>query len=243
MIQTERRTIQAAELRAIKQDEQPSKIIGYAALYNSLSEVMWGCVQEKIAQGAFAGVIPKSDIRCLFNHDANFVLGRMAAGTLNVTDDAKGLYFENTPPNTSIANDLMVSIDRGDVNQCSFAFTVADDGDDWDETADGMILRTINVFDELFDVSPVTYPAFTDTNAQVRSLCREKNLDFEQLNSIVIKQKRGVVLSDKEKDFIKRSFQVAKEPIIPPEQNKQAEETRRRLFFMRQRLNIVEKSI
>lgn len=235
----ERRTIQTAELRAVQQaEEQPSKIVGYAALYNSLSEVMWGCVQETVASGAFAGVIPKSDIRCLFNHDPNFVLGRMAAGTLTVTDDAKGLYFENTPPDTNFANDLMTSIGRGDINQCSYAFTVDDDS--WDETADGLLLRTINAFDELFDVSPVTYPAFSDTTAQVRSVCKEKDLDFDQMRSIVAKQKRKIILNDNEKDFIKRSFGVNKPE---PEPEKPPVIVVSRIPILRKRLELTEKMI
>ncbi len=122
---------------------------------------------EKIAPGAFSGVLAGSDIRALINHDPNMVLGRSKAGTLACRDDNTGLSIEITPPDVGYANDLLISMQRGDIDQMSFAFIVSDAN--WDETRDGMPVRTITGFQELFDVSVVTYPAYPTTSASVRS--------------------------------------------------------------------------
>jgi uncharacterized protein len=165
MSQIERRFISATEVRVAGEDNAPV-IEGYAALFNSDSQDLGGFV-ERIAPGAFKDAIGKSDIRALFNHDANFVLGRVKSGTLEVEEDKRGLKIRNTPPDTQWARDLVTSMKRGDVDQMSFAFRVGDD--EW-EKRDGVIYRTIKQVSELLDVSPVTYPAYTDTTVAARSL-------------------------------------------------------------------------
>lgn len=141
---------------------------GYAAKFDVLSENLGG-FREQIAPGAFADVLG-DDIRALFNHDPNHVLGRSTSGTLRVSQDSTGLYYEVDLPDTQAARDLQVSIDRGDVSQSSFAFRVAPNGDTWDENEDGVIIRTITKFARLYDVSPVTYPAYPDATVGTRSL-------------------------------------------------------------------------
>lgn len=160
----ERRFIPVGELR-VTGDATPT-IEGYAALFNTDSEDLGGFV-ERIAPGAFKSAIPKSDIRALFNHNPDYVLGRVSAGTLSVEEDTRGLKFSNTPPDTQWARDLMTSIRRGDISQNSFGFRVQDD--EW-EKRDGIVYRTIVAVAELLDVSPVTYPAYPDTAVAVRSL-------------------------------------------------------------------------
>lgn len=142
------------------------KLRGYAAVFNSYSEEMWG-FKEKIMPGAFRDAIAKSDVRALWNHNPDYVLGRNRSGTLTLNEDEKGLYIEIDPPDTQWARDLLVTINRGDVNQMSFAFTV--DKANWDEVDDGMAVRTIEKIRELYDVSPVTYPAYSDTDIGLRS--------------------------------------------------------------------------
>lgn len=150
-----------AELRA---DENDGKIRGYAAVFDSLSEDLGG-FREKIAKGAFSDTL-NADVRALWNHDANIVLGRTTAGTLTLREDNHGLAIEIDPPNTQQANDLLISIRRGDVSQMSFGFYTKDDS--W-EKRDGENIRTLRKV-ELFDVSPVTYPAYSDTSVATRSL-------------------------------------------------------------------------
>lgn len=163
----ERRAINA-EFR-VEGGDAP-KIIGYAAKFDTLSEEMWG-VREKIAKGAFLAALGDSDVRALFNHDPNIVLGRNRAGTLVMTEDDIGLRYEITPPDTQTARDLMESMKRGDISQSSFAFTMRGGGvEEWEDLPDGKAIRTIKKVARLFDVSPVTYPAYPDTESGVRSL-------------------------------------------------------------------------
>ena len=162
----ERRFGGVCELRAAAPEGDRKKIAGHAAVFNSLSEEIWG-FREKIAPGAFKDALGRSDIRALLNHDPNYVLGRTKSGTVRAWEDETGLAVEIAPPSTRWADDLLVSIGRGDISQMSFAFRVAED--DW-ETVDGVDRRTILRFDEIFDVSAVTYPAYPETDVALRSM-------------------------------------------------------------------------
>lgn len=161
----ERRTLNV-EFRA---DGKAGKLRGTAAVFNSLSEDLGG-FREQIAPGAFASALASSDVRALYNHDANMVLGRTSAGTLRLMETDKGLEFEVDLPDTSYARDLMACMQRGDINQCSFGFSIGEDGDTWQRDAAGMWTRTICNVSRLYDVSPVTYPAYPETECALRSL-------------------------------------------------------------------------
>ena len=154
------------ELRFAQTEGEAPKIVGYAARFNQLSDVL-GNFREQILPGFFDG-IEADDVRALFNHDPNYVLGRSTAGTLKLAQDSEGLAVEIIPPDTTWARDLMKSIQRGDVTQMSFAFTVAENGDKW-EKVDGNWIRTLIRKGHVYDVSPVTYPAYPQTSAAVRS--------------------------------------------------------------------------
>lgn len=163
---TEERRIVVGELRAITAADAPTKIAGHAAKFDSLSEDLGG-FRERIAPGAFAKTIQSGDIRALWNHDANIVLGRNKSGTLRLLEDSAGLAYECDVPDTQLVRDMVISpIARGDVNQCSFGFyTIADK---WAKV-DGEWIRTL-LECEVFDVSPVTYPAYNSTDVAVRAL-------------------------------------------------------------------------
>ena len=105
----ERRSFEVQELRISGDDEDNEKIEGYAAVFDQLSEEMWG-FREKISPGAFEGTIGEDDIRALWNHDPNYPLGRNRAGTLELEEDDKGLRVQILPPETSYASDLVESI-------------------------------------------------------------------------------------------------------------------------------------
>lgn len=150
------------ELR--EEADKPPIIEGYAANYNKASEDLGGFI-EYIASGAFTSAIGRDDVRALFNHDANFVLGRNRAGTLELSEDDNGLRVNISPPATQWADDLLINMRRGDINQMSFAFSVFDE--EWD-TEDDYPKRTIKDV-KLYDVSVVTYPAYPTTTAAVRS--------------------------------------------------------------------------
>lgn len=152
-------------------EEAMPMITGYAAIFESETVIGgkdWG-FREKIARGAFADALKTSDVRALFNHDEDLVLGRLKAGTLRLMEDERGLRVEIDPPDTQDARDLITKMQRGDIDQMSFAFTMEGGTQAWDESGD-MPLRTIQRVGELLDVSVVTYPAYVDTEAAARSL-------------------------------------------------------------------------
>ena len=179
---TERRTvvIDDCEIRA---DGSKRTFRGHAAVFDSLS-VDLGGFREKIKRGAFRKVLQSGpDVRFLKNHDANLIFGRSTAGTLRLKEDGTGLFVENDLPTdsegrlTASAEELSIAVERGDITGMSFAFRVKPDGDDdWAEE-DGAFIRTILRFGALMDVGPVTYPAYTATDAAVRSLLGVDILD------------------------------------------------------------------
>lgn len=153
-------------------EEQPSMITGYAAVFNSKTSI-GGWFDEIIAPGAFARALSENgDIRALFNHNWDNVLGRTKSGTLRLEEDAKGLKFEVELPNTSTGRDLAESMSRGDINQCSFGFWVTEE--EWDYNVEPA-LRTVKEV-ELYEISVVSIPAYDDTEA---SLVRGKEIGKE----------------------------------------------------------------
>ena len=137
-------------------------ITGYAAKFDIETNIA-DVFRETIRRGAFRAAIGRDDVRALFNHDSNFVLGRTRAGTLRLREDGSGLHYEIDPPSAQWATDLRESIKRGDISQSSFAFRVIEER--W--SPDRVPLREI--FEaELFDVSPVTYAAYPTTTASAR---------------------------------------------------------------------------
>lgn len=152
----------------INESDGGTCIEGHAAVFDSWSETLGGIFpfKEKVRKGAFAESIGKDDIRALFNHDPNYVLGRNRAGTLELVEDDVGLRVRITPPDTSWAMDITTSIRRGDISQMSIGFVVEDD--EW-SSKDGIATRELKKV-RLFDVSPVTFPAYTATDVGVRAM-------------------------------------------------------------------------
>ena len=149
-------------------DSLDGKIVGHASVFDSWSETLGGIFpfKEIVRKGTFTETIKLDDIRALFNHDPNFVLGRNKAGTLELEEDEIGLRVVITPPDTSWANDLIKNLKRGDISQMSIGFIVLEDT--WG-TQDGIDIREIKKV-QLFDVSIVTYPAYTQTDVGVRAM-------------------------------------------------------------------------
>ncbi len=204
----------SCELRAIAPEEGGrKKIAGHAAVFNSLSEDLWG-FRERIAPGAFKNALAKSDIRALLNHDPNFVLGRIKNGTLRVQEDETGLAVEIDPPETRWADDLLVSIGRGDISQMSFAFRVGEDS--W-ETVDGLNIRTILSFDEIYDVSPVTYPAYPETDVTLRAMPDIEGFDLRKLASAIVRAERRMVPEPEDESIIRQSIKTL-QSFLPPTQ-------------------------
>lgn len=126
---------------------------------------------EMIAGGAFRGA-NQWDVRVLLNHDPNFILGRTAAGTAKIEERSNGLYYEwDNDEAITYAADLARSIRRGDITQSSFAFAMGDFEERFSEVnGKKKVLRTILNFRQIYDVSPVTYPANENTSVAKRDL-------------------------------------------------------------------------
>lgn len=164
----EKRTVDITNL-STRDENESHEISGYAAVFNSPTDI-GGWFTEVIAPGAFSRAISEQiDVRALFNHDWNNVLGRVSNGTLRLSEDERGLKFEVDLPNTTLGRDLAESLSRGDINQCSFGFipTV----EEWDYSVEPA-KRTINEV-ELFEISVVSLPAYEDTEV---SLVRSKEI-------------------------------------------------------------------
>lgn len=157
----------------IKRASSDSRTVeGVAAIIGSRYNMGW--YDEVIAEGAFTEALKNSDIRALLNHDANKLLARTSSGTLEVWVEGKELRYKFEAPNTRDGDDVLELLDRGDLKESSFAFTIErqrwesiDHGKDapkrWEE------IRHIEEFKIIYDVSPVTYPANPDTSVAKRS--------------------------------------------------------------------------
>lgn len=169
----ERRAFVISELRA-SGGKQP-RISGHAAVFNKLSDDLGG-FREKVAPGAFKESIRDGDVRALWNHDPNFPLARTTNKTLRLEEDEVGLKFEADLLDEPFEAGLIRRIERGDVSQMSFGFMVLPDGQAW-RMEEGGLVRTLTKV-ELFDVSPVTYPAYPQTDVSVRELAVEMRKKF-----------------------------------------------------------------
>jgi len=176
----ERRTFTGTVIARSEGENMPKEIGGIAAVINSVTDL--GYFEEVIERGAFDYALSKEyDIRCLFNHEAELILGRTLSGTCNVFVNGDGNLeytwvpdYEN-PTHMSVVRSIM----RGDITQSSFAFTIKEQK--WsDSTKYGtMGKRTITVIEDLYDVSPVTYPAYADTEADARSIVAMRDEERE----------------------------------------------------------------
>lgn len=160
--------------------ENPDKdgwtIRGYAAMFNTLSQDLGGFI-ERIAPGAFARTLKnkarstRSDIRALFNHDTKSVLGRTSNETLRLGEDERGLWYEvDLNPEDPEHRSVYAKVKRGDISQSSFGFRVV--GDDWDKADEGGLpTRTLTEID-LYEVSPVAFPAYLEASVGVAAAAR-----------------------------------------------------------------------
>lgn len=159
------------EIRALNTVEKTEENIveGYALKFNTESRNLGGFI-ETITPEALEGV-DLSDVRCFLDHDSSKLLGRTSSGTLKLNVDETGLYFRCILPNTSVGRDAMELVTRGDLNQCSFGFTV--EQDKWAKGND-IMMRSINKIGSLFEISLVSIPAYDDTDVRVATRSLEE---------------------------------------------------------------------
>ena len=171
----ERRT--ANEGVELREEGDTLTAVGYAATFDRFSQNLGGFV-EQIRSNAFVSTLKQADVRALFNHEPDHLLGRSTTGTLRLSEDDHGLHYEVDLPNTTLGRDVAELLRRGDISGSSFGFRTI--SDEWGETDDGYPLRPPTEV-ALRDVGPVTFPAYTSTEASLRSLADDRDLDLTVL--------------------------------------------------------------
>ncbi|MCP4220342.1 MAG: HK97 family phage prohead protease, partial [bacterium] len=175
MNKAEKRYFDTIEGFEKRQNDNKTYLRGYAVKYNQLSRpIGWG-FREKFAPGAFDKVLEAdarnvaNDTVCLFQHNPLYVLGRRSSGTLQMGSDKTGLWYEVELPNTEAGKTVKELTERGDLRHSSFAFNIANKGEVWTEDETDGEVRTIEQVNYLKDVSPVTDPAYPQTEVAKRS--------------------------------------------------------------------------
>jgi len=188
------------ETRVDSTEDGKDVVVGYASVYDSRSNNLGG-FYEYIERGAFnEELISNSDVRALINHDPNLILARNTSGTLKLSADERGLRYEFEMPETSYGKDLAISMKRGDITQSSFAFTVAQD--EWLTNDLGENIRTITKIDRLYDVSPVTYPAYSQAESDL--VVAQRGL--KEYQESLVEETKEEIIEEKENNLVRGSL-------------------------------------
>lgn len=177
-MEKEIRLLGGSELRA---GGDSRKIEGRSIVFNSLSQDFGGWKEEISPDAISDEIINASDILFLLNHsDSRGILGRKRKGSGSLSTEIRedGVYFSFEAPQTSLGDELLEYLRRGDITQCSFAFTV--DDDNWEEQEDGTYIRTIKKFHRIYDMSAVYTPAYTDTEVKCARFAEIKAQEAEE---------------------------------------------------------------
>lgn len=147
------------------EDGERKKLRGLAVVFNSETTIgTW--FREVIRPGALTKTLGERDVKMLWNHDSNFPMGSTKAGTLGLYESARGLEVDNDPPTQGMYAGFVEAIERGDVSQMSFGFQVI--RENVIEEEGKLPLREITEI-KLYEVSPVTFPAYADTEISARA--------------------------------------------------------------------------
>lgn len=207
----ERRVFYFTEIRMAPQKNEPDRLTGHAAVFNSLSEDLGG-FRETIRPGAFTRSIKDNpDIYALQEHDSRFPLARTGNGSLFLKEDRRGLAVDIRPTDTSYARDLMLNVREDLINKMSFAFSIVQEN--WTGGSKDQVREVQEV--NLYEVSPVTFPAYSSTDLQARSALSAAGLEFEPLGGVLFKARHQVPLTTGERDLVKRSIQILTAYLTP----------------------------
>ena len=220
--------IEYRSFRIEARESESRTVCGYGSVFNSQSEDL-GFIETIDPQAITEETIKRSDVFATLNHDMNKILARCkyGSGSLELKCDDKGLYYRFDAPNTNLGDELLEYLNRGEIDSSSFAFTVK--RDEWTKGEDGKYYRTILEIDQLFDVSPVFSPAYSEASCQKRNTAsdyekqintlEQRDMDNkEKLNQLEeeIKKLRAEMEAEEEKP--------AEEPVEEPTEEMPAEE-------------------
>lgn len=231
------------ELRVEQRADKPATIKGHAALFDNRTLIA-DSFYEELQVGAFTKTIQEGDARCLWNHDMNFVLGRVKSGTLRLAEDDLGLLIDCDPPQTTLINDMVLEpIRRKDVDQMSFAFEPV--RTEWiEQEGDYPIRRLLEV--KLYDVSPVTFPAYPDTDVAVRNALTAAGIDYAVLTQAITRSKNGKTTAADQTlvrtviDKLTQLFPTSAPTVSHPELSDADQAAQVRMLNLRRRLELAE---
>ena len=200
VVETLREQKNQREIRAIPIDlevrateEGDKRTIAGAIKYNTESAEMrdwWGdTFVEEISAGAFDDSLKERDVVGLWSHDTGQVLGNTKSGTLRIDNDKKALRFELDIPDTSAGNDAWALIQRGDVDGVSFGMKVTKDKWSSENRGEKKIYKRSILSAELYEISPVAFPAYPANEVSCRSLDEFKESEKRKLDEELIKRK------------------------------------------------------
>ena len=210
-------------------EPESREVNGYAIVFNSPSHNLGGFI-EKVSPEAMNGVIERSDVVALLNHNQDRgILGRSrnGNGSLKLTVDDKGTSFRFDSPKTALGDEVLEYLRRGDATQCSFAFTV--EKDTWRKMDDGVYERTINQIDKLYDVSVLTCtPAYEETSVSCRSFEEFKEKEARELEEAkkAEQEEEKREQAEQEQEVDSRSEEQEQEVETPAEEQPADEEKR-----------------
>ena len=180
------------QFEARTMDGSKAVISGYASIFDRSSQVLGGGFVEQIKRGAFTKTLQergtqtsRDDIKALFNHSTDLVLGSKRAGTLKLSEDTKGLHYEvDLDLDITHHRSAFKMIERGDVTNSSFGFDVIEERWSVSENSDDPVLREV-LETRLYEVSPTPFPAYEDstvtTERSFKGLAEMSGLDLRTL--------------------------------------------------------------
>lgn len=187
----EQRNFKLGEIRMIEEGGK-KHIRGYAIVFDSPSGDLGG-FKETVNRSALTKTTKESDVRMLWNHDSSKPLASTKNGTLSLTIDERGLAVDAVGSDTSWGKDAVTAISEGLVDQMSFGFRTIKDR--WFEENGETRRELLEI--ELFDVSPVTFPAYEQTSVGVRSI--------DGLDTVLLKAEKNIALSRSDVELVKNT--------------------------------------
>ena len=183
------------EVRVETRDDGSNVLTGHAAVFNKAS-VDFGGWTERVLPGAFKkSLAGKPDVRALVNHSPNLLLGRTRSETLKLAEDDDGLAVEIILPDTTAGRDVKVNVDRGDITGMSFAFWTIEDR--WHKEEEQNVRELVEVDIDGGDVSPVTYPAYPDTDVSLRAAMGAPTLlNDDKLARAIVRAEHDLEMDD-----------------------------------------------
>lgn len=199
------RSLPSGGVQVRAQDDGELVIAGYGSVFNSWYPV-YG-ISERVAPGAFRKTLKENpDIRGMFNHNPDFLLGRTESGTMSVWEDERGLAYEiKADPEDPQAVSVARKIKRGDVDGSSMAFFVQ--GEEWKRDKDGRPTHRTITEVELIETGPVTLPASPATSAKMQRALGETGIDFEALTGLFVLRRAGFDLTEADQAFVARTIE------------------------------------